>query len=249
MKRQVENVNPYAASTEAKTGQVRQMFNNIARGYDVMNLLMTAGLDRRWRAATIRQAAQMKPERILDIATGTGDLAIAMAKAAPTAHVTGVDLAEKMVEVGVAKVKERGLEDRVSLSVANALQLPFPDNSFDVATVAFGVRNFEHIDSGYAEMLRVLRPGGKLCVLELTVPTNALVKPFYNLYTGLVIPAAGKIFAGEASAYRYLNKSIQAVPARQAMCAVMEQAGFTDARHRTFTLGVCALYTAVKPEG
>ncbi|MGM9852794.1 MAG: bifunctional demethylmenaquinone methyltransferase/2-methoxy-6-polyprenyl-1,4-benzoquinol methylase UbiE [Muribaculaceae bacterium] len=241
----VEKITPYDGS-EAKTGQVRRMFDSIAPAYDTMNRLMTFGIDRRWRRKTVAEAVSGNPEAILDIATGTGDLAIALARAAEGATVTGVDLSEGMIEVGRRKVAEAGLSDRVSLSPADALALPFADNSFDVITVAFGVRNFEHLAEGYAEMLRVLRPGGKLCVLELTPPSSVLAKPFYSAYTRGVIPLVGKLISGDSDAYTYLPRSIAAVPARKAMTSLIAEAGFVDAAFRSFTFGVCTLYTARK---
>lgn len=241
----VEKITPYDGN-EAKTGQVRRMFDSIAPAYDTMNRLMTLGIDRRWRRKTVAEAVSGNPKAILDIATGTGDLAIALARAAEGATVTGVDLSEGMIEVGRRKVAEAGLAGRVSLSAADALALPFADNSFDVITVAFGVRNFEHLAEGYAEMLRVLRPGGKLCVLELTPPSSSLVRPFYAAYTRGVIPLVGKLISGDSDAYTYLPRSIAAVPARGAMTALIEGAGFEKAGFRSFTFGVCTLYTARK---
>ena len=241
----VEKITPYDGE-EAKTGQVRRMFDSIAPAYDTMNRLMTLGIDRRWRRKTVAEAVSGNPEAILDIATGTGDLAIALARAAEGATVTGVDLSEGMIEVGRRKVAEAGLSDRVKLSPADALALPFADNSFDVITVAFGVRNFEHLAEGYAEMLRVLRPGGRLCVLELTPPSSVLVRPFYAAYTRAVIPLVGKLISGDSDAYTYLPRSIAAVQARGAMTALIEGAGFENAAFRSFTFGVCTLYMARK---
>lgn len=244
----VEHLNPYNSGdgADAKHVQIRRMFNSIAPVYDVMNRLMTLGIDRRWRRKTVRAAASACPRDILDIATGTGDLAIALANACPDARVTGVDLSEGMVEEGRRKVLKAGLQHRVTLRTADALQLPFDDESFDVITVAFGVRNFEHLSEGYAEMLRVLRPGGTLCVLELTPPASAWVKPFYAAYTRGFIPLAGRLMSGDLSAYTYLPRSIAAVPARAGMTALVTGAGFRDAAWRSFTFGVCTLYTARK---
>ena len=226
----------------AKHEQVRGMFNDIAPRYDVMNRLMSLGMDRSWRRATVEMAAAEKPCAILDIATGTGDLAIQLARTMTGAHVTGVDLSEGMIAAGRRKVADAGLQDRVDLRNADALALPFADNSFDVITVAFGVRNFEHLDAGYAEMHRVLRPGGLLLVLELTPPASAVVRPFYRPYTRGVIPAVGRMVSGSSRAYAYLPESIEAVPARGAMTALMDAAGFADTAFRSFTMGVCTLY-------
>jgi demethylmenaquinone methyltransferase/2-methoxy-6-polyprenyl-1,4-benzoquinol methylase len=151
-----------------------------------------------------------------------------------------------MIAVGKTKVEQAGLADRISLAAADALALPFADNSFDAITVAYGVRNFEHLDKGYAEMLRVLRPGGMLCVLELTPPASPLVKPFYTAYTRGIIPIVGRMLSNDRRAYTYLPESIAAVPARNDMLQIMRAAGFTNTAYRSFTFGVCTLYTACK---
>ena len=248
MTERVEHINPYN-DTEAKHTQVRQMFDSIAPAYDVMNRMMTLGIDKSWRAKAVRTVADTKPRAVLDIATGTGDMAIALAKATHdlASKITGVDLSKGMVDVGIEKVKAAGLADRISLQVADALHLPFADNTFDAITVAYGVRNFEHIDRGYTEMLRVLRPGGMLCVLELTTPKSVLVKPFYSMYTRWLIPLVGRMVSHDKRAYTYLPQSIRAVPARERMLRLMEQAGFSQTHCRNLTLGVCAIYTASKP--
>lgn len=246
MSEQVEHINPYGG-TGAKHRQVRRMFDSIAPAYDVMNRMMTLGIDRQWRARAVNGLAESAPARVLDIATGTGDLAIAIARRLPGSRVTGVDLSEGMIAVGRDKVRQAGLADRVTLQAADALHLPFADGSFDAVTVAYGVRNFEHIDRGYAEMLRVLRPGGRLCVIELTPPKSAWVKPFYAVYTRAVIPLVGRLVSHDRRAYTYLPQSIRAVPARGRMLDLIMGAGFADARCHDLTFGVCAIYTATKP--
>lgn len=250
MSSRVESINPYAGDglCEAKHVQVRRMFNSIAPAYDVMNRLMSLGMDRSWRRATVNAAAAAHPGHILDIATGTGDLAMELARKCPDAHVTGVDLSEGMVEVGRRKVEAAGLSGRVTLGTADALALPFPDNSFDVITVAFGVRNFERLEQGYTEMKRVLRPGGSLMVLELSTPGSAVVRPAYDIYTRGVIPLIGRVVSGDKSAYTYLPRSIAAVPVRNEMCELIAAAGLEAARWKSFTFGVCTLYTARKPQ-
>ena len=248
MSEKVESINPYGDGGD-KHSQVRRMFNSIAPAYDNMNRMMTFGLDRGWRRKAVRTVADSHPARVLDIATGTGDLAIAMARAtqADGTHITGIDLSEEMVDIGRNKVKAAALTERIDMTTGDALHLPYGDNTFDAVTVAYGVRNFEHIDRGYAEMMRVLRPGGMLCVLELTPPSSALVKPFYHMYTRWVIPLVGRLMSRDSRAYAYLPESIRAVPARQDMLRLMQGAGFTDTRYRSLTMGVCAIYTARKP--
>jgi len=236
-----------AANAPAKHVQVRRMFDSIAPAYDLMNRMMTLGIDKLWRRRTVKALAAERPEQILDIATGTGDLALALARKCPGASVYGIDISQGMIDIGRKKIDNAGLANRISLSVADALNLPFADNSFDAISVAYGVRNFEHLDKGFSEMLRVLRPGGKVFALELTPPASKFIKPFYNFYTRHIIPAVGRMVSHDARAYSYLPRSIAAVPARQQMTRLLSQAGFADAAFRSMTFGVCTLYTARKP--
>lgn len=247
----VEHITPYGVNGDerSKGEQVRDMFDDIAPTYDAMNRMMTLGVDLAWRRRCVRMAVACRPEKVLDIATGTGDLAIAIAKALPKARVTGVDLSEGMIDKGRAKLTAKRLDNRVDMQVADAMRLPFADNAFDVVTIAFGVRNFEHLHRGYAEMLRVLRPGGKLIVLELTTPRSAPVRALYNLYAGKIIPFVGRLVSRNRRAYEYLPESIAAVPARRTMTAIMEDVGFAEARHKSLTMSVAAIYEAVKPVG
>lgn len=247
MEIKAEKIRPYGpGDTRSKTQQVGEMFDHIAPAYDFMNRAMTLGIDRRWRRKAVEMVAGDHPRSILDVATGTGDFAIALARACPGASVTGIDLSEGMMAVGRKKVEEAGLADRVNLSHADCLSLPFADGSFDAVTVAFGVRNFEHLDRGYMEMARVLRPGGRLCVLELSVPPSALVRPFYRLYTRGLIPLVGRLVSSDSRAYSYLPASIAAMPQGEAMLSLMTQAGLSAPSLRRLTLGVCTLYTATK---
>lgn len=241
-----ENITPYD-HTRRKTEQVRQMFDSIAPAYDFMNRAMTMGIDRWWRRKAVAVVKAENPRRILDVATGTGDVAVALAEAVDGCSVTGIDLSEGMIERGRAKIAEKGLSHRISLQVADCLALPMPDDSFDVVTVAYGVRNFERLAEGYSEMLRVLRPGGLLAVLELSTPTSPLVRPFYNLYTRRIIPFIGKMVSGDSRAYTYLPESIAAVAQGEDMLDIARSAGFTDAVFRRFTFGTCTLYLARKP--
>lgn len=241
----VEEIKPYDSNRE-KSEQVEQMFDSIAPAYDFMNRAMTMGIDRLWRAKAVRQISRRCPRKILDVATGTGDLAILLGKKIPDSDVTGVDLSAGMVEFGVKKVEKAGLADRVKLSVADCLELPFEDNTFDCITVAYGVRNFADLAAGYREMYRVLRPGGSLCVIELSTPVNPVVKPLYMVYTRGVIPAVGRLVSKDSRAYTYLPESIAAVPQRDDMCALMRASGFTDCRWQSLTFGVCCIYTCLK---
>lgn len=243
---QVEKINPYNDDSRGKGEQVRDMFDAIAPAYDFMNRAMTLGIDRVWRRKAVAEVAAGHPRAILDVATGTGDLAMALARAIPEAHVSGIDLSQEMMAVGREKVARAGLDGRVSFQAGDCLELPFGAAEFDAVTVAYGVRNFADIPRGYREMYRVLRPGGVLAVLELSVPTGALVRPLYKLYTGTLIPLAGKIVSKDVRAYSYLPESIAAVAQGDEMLAIMRKAGFSGTRLRRFTFGVCTLYIGVK---
>lgn len=224
------------------------MFDNIAPAYDFMNRAMTFGIDRLWRRRAVGMLRRHGTRRILDVATGTADLALLMARRLPQSAVTGVDLSEGMIAVGRRKVDEAGLGSRISLQCADCLALPFPDASFDAVTVAYGVRNFENLAAGYAEMARVLRPGGMLCVIELSTPRSPLVRPLYNIYTRRIIPAVGSMVAHDTRAYAYLPESIAAVPQGDDMLALMRRAGLAQTKCHPLTFGTCSIYTAVRPD-
>lgn len=241
-----ERINPYTGDSRDKTSQVEAMFDSIAPAYDFMNTAMSFGLHRRWLRKAIKDAAAGAPARILDVATGTADVAIALARHLPEAHITGIDLSEGMLEVGRRKVAKAGLGQRISLQQADCLHMPFADDTFDCITVAYGVRNFEHLLEGYREMARVLRKGGRLVVIELSTPRSAFVKPFYKFYTRCIIPAVGRIVSKDVRAYSYLPESIAAVAQGEAMTALMSQAGLENTVFRPLTFGVCTIYTGEK---
>ena len=241
----VESITPYGDSRH-KTAQVQEMFDSIAPAYDFMNRAMTMGIDKLWRSKAVKRLKDANVKRVLDVATGTGDLAIKIARELPESSITGIDLSEGMIEVGRKKVKEAGLDGRISFMQADCLELPFADGEFDAITVAFGVRNFERLLEGYREMYRVLDYGGLLCVLELSTPKGALTRPMYNLYTRHIIPLAGRLISKDVRAYSYLPESIAAVAQGEEMCKLMREAGFSDARAHAMTFGTCTLYTARK---
>lgn len=243
-----EQINPYDGDTRNKAQQVREMFDNIAPAYDFMNRAMTFGIDRRWRRKAIKMLAAEKPASILDVATGTGDLAILMSRLTDAQSITGIDLSEGMIEVGRKKIARAELSDKITLEAGDCLNLPMSDDSFDAVTVAYGVRNFENLLAGYREMFRVLRPGGTLTVIELSTPSSPVVRPFYRIYTRHIIPLAGRMVSKDVRAYSYLPESIAAVPQRDDMTALMRQAGFTDTAWRSLTFGTCMIYTARKPD-
>lgn len=241
----VERITPYGDGSGDKTRQVREMFDSIAPAYDFMNRAMTMGIDRLWRRKAVRLLRDCQHDDILDIATGTGDLAIKLARELDPIAVTGVDLSEGMIEIGRAKVAKEGLQEVVTLGIGDCLLLPFTDASFDAVTCAYGVRNFADLLAGYREMHRVLRPGGRAVILELSTPTSPMVRPLYNFYTRHVIPTVGRLVSKDVRAYSYLPESIAAVPQGDAMTAIMLEAGFSQARAIPLTMGVCTIYEAV----
>ena len=240
-----EKITPYKDNRD-KASQVREMFDNIAPAYDFMNRAMTFGIDRLWRRRAVNLLRRHGVNYILDIATGTGDLAIDMSRRLDPLGVTGIDISEKMVEIGMRKVADADLADVVKLMKGDCMELSFPDESFDCVTVAYGVRNFENLARGYAEMYRVLKSGGIVCVLELSSARSFVVSPFYNLYANYLIPAVGKFVSNDARAYTYLPESIAAVPQGDAMLSIMRNVGFRETHCRRMTFGTCSLYTALK---
>ena len=240
----VEQVTPYGNG--GKTEQVRQMFDSIAPAYDFMNRAMTLGIDIWWRRLAVKRLKRLRPAAILDVATGTGDFAIQLHDSLHPSHITGIDLSQGMLDEARRKVKEKGLEGSISFEQGDCMALPMQDSTFDAVTVAFGVRNFEHLQQWYEEMARVLKPGGMLCVLELSTPRNRVIRWFYDLYTLHIIPAIGGLKSGDKSAYRYLPQSIAAVPQGDDMLQLMRNAGLHDTCCKRLTLGTCSIYTAVK---
>ncbi len=241
-----ERINPYSGDERNKTQQVEAMFDSIAPAYDFMNAAMSFGLHRRWLRKAIKKAAVDSPTKILDVATGTADVAIALSQRLHDAQITGIDLSEGMLAIGRKKVNKAGLNQRIDLLQADCLNLPFPDNSFDCITVAYGVRNFEHLLEGYKEMTRVLRKGGRIVVIELSTPRSPWVKPFYKFYTRYIIPLVGRIVSKDVRAYSYLPESIAAVAQGNAMTDLMEVAGLRNSSFHPLSFGVCTIYTASK---
>ena len=242
----VEQVTPYGSQGTAKTEQVRQMFDSIAPAYDFMNRAMTLGIDIWWRWLAVKRLKRLKPANILDVATGTGDFALQLYRSLKPCRILGIDLSRGMLDEACRKVKEKGLEKDISFKQGDCMALHLEDDSVDAVTVAFGVRNFEHLQQGYQEMARVLRQGGMLCVLELSTPTNRVIRWFYDLYTLHVIPWFGSLKSGDKSAYRYLPQSIAAVPQGDDMLQLMRNVGLRNAEFKRLTLGVCTIYTAIK---
>ena len=230
-----------------KKEHVRKMFDGIAPSYDRLNHLMSLGVDRRWRRRALRETVDGTPQQVLDVACGTGDSTIAAARAAaPGSLVTGVDISEGMMALVAEKAEKAGVADRIRLAAADGEDLPFADASFDRVTCAFGIRNFEHKELGLKEFHRVLKPGGRVVILELSVPRNRVVRWFYDLYFLHVLPWVGGLVSGDKAAYRYLPASVHGFPAPEVFCGMLEAAGFTGVRHKALTAGLCRLYVGGK---
>ena len=226
-----------------KKEKVREMFDNIAPSYDKLNHVLSMNVDKLWRRHALREIVDGSAQRILDVACGTGDSTISIARAAGEGStVTGVDISEGMMALVEGKAKKAGVEDRIDLKVADGEALPYEDGAFDRVTCAFGIRNFEHKEKGLSEFLRVLKPGGKAVILELSVPQNRLVRWAYDLYFTRLLPRIGGAVSGDRAAYRYLPASVHQFPSPQAFCRMMEAAGFTVVRYRTFTFGLCRMF-------
>ena len=240
-----ESVKPYNED-EKKSVQVERMFDNIAPAYDQLNHTLSWGIDKSWRKKAINWLKPFQPQRMMDVATGTGDFAIQACRVLNPKELIGTDISEGMMNVGRQKVKDAGLEGRISFAKEDCTALTFPDNRFDAITVAFGVRNFEDLDKGLREIHRVLATNGKLVILELSEPDWFPMKQLYALYSKVVIPTLGKLLSKDRSAYTYLPQSIKAFPQGEVMKEIILKAGFSQANFKRLTLGICTLYTATK---
>ena len=240
-----ESIKPYNEE-EKKSVQVERMFDNIAPAYDQLNHTLSWGIDKSWRKKAIDWLKPFNPQRMMDVATGTGDFAIQACRVLNPRELIGTDISEGMMNVGRQKVKEAGLESRISFAKEDCTALSFPDNHFDAITVAFGVRNFEDLDKGLREMHRVLDSEGKLVILELSEPEWFPMKQLYALYSKVVIPTLGKLLSKDRSAYTYLPQSIKAFPQGEVMKEIILKAGFKEACFKRLTLGICTLYPATK---
>ena len=238
-------VTPYKDKTTGKKEQVATMFDNIAHKYDFLNQLLSLGIHKGWRKKAVRLLAPGKPKKILDIATGTADFAIAAIKLNPE-KVTGVDISAGMLKLGQEKVNKLGLQDKIELKPGDSENLPFPDNSFDAITVGFGVRNFENLEKGIADIFRVLNPGGAIAILEFSKPQHFPVKQVYYFYFRYLTPFIGKLFSKDNSAYTYLPESVNAFPAGEEFLKILRKAGFKDAKAISLTFGIASIYIAKK---
>ena len=227
-----------------KKEKVQQMFDNIAPTYDRLNHLMSMNVDKLWRRHALKEIVDGTPQRILDVACGTGDSTISIARAAAEGtKVTGADISEGMMALVMEKAGKAGVKDRIDLQVADGEALPYGEETFDRVTCAFGIRNFEHKEKGLEEFRRVLRPGGRAVILELSVPQNKVLRWAYDLYFLHILPWVGGKVSGDKAAYKYLPASVHNFPAPKEFCRMMEEAGFRSVRFRTFTFGLCRMFT------
>lgn len=238
---QHDTVVPFKNSALGKKQQVARMFDSIAFRYDIMNRFLSGGIDIYWRKRAISELTGIKPKLVLDVATGTGDVAILMYKYLKPDKITGIDLSEGMLHLGRQKVEKLHLGNCIQLVQGDSEAISFPDNSFDAITVAFGVRNYENLNKGLKEMHRVLRPGGKLVVLEFSKPSKGL-RGLYNFYMKTVAPVAGRLVSKNREAYQYLNDSVQAFPEGNAFLKIMEETGWKRTYLKKLSLGICTIY-------
>ncbi len=241
----LEKITPYKDSSMGKKAQVTQMFDTISGNYDGLNRVISLGIDTKWRNRVVAILKKKQPQNILDIATGTGDLAIKMIKTGAK-KIVGLDISTGMLEVGKKKVRDKNLGETIEMIVGDSEKLPFPDNSFDAITVAFGVRNFEHLEMGLTEIYRVLKPSGTFVVLETSVPTTSPFKQGYRFYTKYVLPLIGKLFSKDRSAYTYLSKSAAVFPYGGAFNNILSKIGFIGVENKPQTFGVASIYVATK---
>jgi demethylmenaquinone methyltransferase / 2-methoxy-6-polyprenyl-1,4-benzoquinol methylase len=236
---------PYKEEPSGKKEQVAQMFNNISRNYDFLNHFLSLGIDRGWRRKAIRILRPLKPKMMLDVATGTGDFAI-QALALDPDKVIGVDISEGMLEVGRKKLDQRNLSPKVELLKGDSENLQFEENKFDAITVGFGVRNFENLEKGLSEILRVLKPGGMLVVLEFSRPRTFPFRQVYNFYFKAILPKLGRLISKDKSAYTYLPESVQAFPDGADFENILKKVGFKNTTCEALTFGISSIYTASK---
>lgn len=237
---------PYKEDDAGKKTQVARMFDSISWRYDLLNHLLSVGVDVYWRRRAMRELKALKPKLILDVATGTGDLAIQAIKSLDPDKVIGVDISTGMMEIGRKKIESRGLSKKIELRRGDSENLPFEENKFDAVIVAFGVRNFENLEKGLAEMLRVLRPGGKVVVLEFSKPDKFPFRQFYGLYFKFVVPIVGRLVSKDKAAYDYLPESVHAFPRGKTFVDILDRLGYKNTACKPLTFGIASIYTGTK---
>jgi len=241
-----DSVVPYSHSDLSKKEQVAEMFDDIAGKYDFLNRFLSAGIDISWRKKALKELRPYNPGLILDVATGTGDLAIMASDLLKPAHITGIDISEGMLAIGRKKISKLGLENTIELLKGDSEAINFKPSSFDAVTVAFGVRNFQDLEKGLSEIFRVLKPGGRLVVLEFSKPSNPVIKSFYNLYMKFVAPGAGKLFSKNRKAYQYLDESIRKFPQGKEFLQILDRLGYRKTKSKSLSLGICSIYCGEK---
>lgn len=241
-----DSIKPFS-DEGGKKQQVSQMFDAIARRYDFMNRFLSAGIDRSWRKKAIELFKKDAPRHILDVATGTADMALMAAKILKPKQITGIDISTNMLQIGRQKVAAAALPTLIELHTGDSETINFEAQTFDAGMVAFGVRNFENLERGLSEIYRVLKPGAQLVVLEFSKPKGGIVKSFYNLYMGSVAPQLAGLFNQNKKAYQYLNESAKAFPDREAFVAILNKTGYSDTFFKPLTLGICCIYSGRKP--
>ena len=236
---------PYQNSDLSKKSQVEKMFNNISKEYDILNRVISFGIDVSWRKKIVKILKSKKPSLILDVATGTGDLAIAMVKT-NAKKIIGLDISKGMLDVGIDKIKDKKLDNTIDMVIGDSENLKYEDNFFDAVTVSFGVRNFESLNSGLREIFRVLKPNGSLVILETSNPTKFPFKQFYTVYSKFILPMIGKIFSKDKLAYNYLSESSAEFPFGEKFNNILKKIGFTNVVDFPQTFGVATIYVASK---
>jgi len=240
-----KEVKPYGNDDKSKKEEVAEMFNNISGKYDFLNHFLSLGIDKIWRRKAVKMLEAIKPERILDLATGTGDFAIESLKLAPK-EIVGMDISEGMLEVGRRKMKKKGVDNIISMRLGDSEALPFEDGYFDAFTVGFGVRNYEHLEKGLSEMLRVLRPEGKGIILEFSKPKKFPVKQYYAFHSKYIIPFFGKRISKDDKAYAYLPESVAAFPEGKDFEDILKKVGYRDVQSKRVGGGIATIYSGIK---
>ena len=240
-----KSITPYQDSEKGKKEQVAQMFDTISENYDGLNKIISFGTDAKWKQKILKMVAAKNPTTILDIATGTGDLAILFAKTSAT-EIIGLDISQGMLDIGKKKIEAQKLNTKIQMVLGDGENIPYADNYFDVITVAYGVRNFENLEKGLSEILRTSKPGGQFIILETSVPTKFPFKQGYYIYTNFIMPTIGNLFSNDKKAYAYLSNSAQNFPFGEVLNNILRKIGFIEVVHLPQTMGVATIYTASK---
>jgi demethylmenaquinone methyltransferase / 2-methoxy-6-polyprenyl-1,4-benzoquinol methylase len=242
-----DHIIPNKNSEQTKKEQVAEMFDQLAGKYDMLNRFLSARTDIGWRKKAIRMLKKENPKLILDVATGTGDMALMAYKMLKPEKITGIDISEGMLELGRKKIEKEGLNDKIILHIGDSEAINYSENTFDAVMVAFGVRNFENLEKGLAEMHRVMKPGGQIIILEFSKPRSRPIKKLYNLYMGMVAPQVARWFRQNKEAYLYLCESANAFPDRHLFTDILKKTGFTETGFKPLSLGICCIYSGKKP--